>query len=413
MKFLRVPLVVIVGLAVGVVGLLLKNTCATTGWGGSAYTYMNLCYSDIGPLYYLRGFADNLFPYFDNYQGQYLEYPVLTGLTMWLANMFLGIVSDTASGAGFVYSNWILNLVFISAAIAVISKIKSANRNAAWWFALSPALLLTLGINWDALAVLLAVTAVLMWQTNRVVYAGIAIGLGAAAKLFPALILIPIAIDVYRSRSWLSGFKTLVAAGGAWLAINLPFIIFAREGWFEFYRFSSIRGIDFGSPWLGLKYVFDVSVSTEMANIFGLGAVAITSTFLFFARKRIDFITGVFVVVAVFALFNKVYSPQFWIWLAPLAALTAIRLRHFIFWNLAQTIYFYSIWRFLLYMTDASIDGGVNSREYGLAIVLMWLSTAALVGFALAGSWKSSGALARTGELQTETAPTSRSSLAT
>jgi uncharacterized membrane protein len=377
------PLVVLIGIAVSLAGLLFKNTCASSTWGGTSFTYQNLCYSDIGPLYYLRGFADGLFPYFNSFEGQFLEYPVLTGLTMWVASVIANAFSNSDSAAPFVYANWIFNLVFISAAIWVMSNIKTANRNAAWWFALSPALFLTLGINWDALAVLCAVAAVYLWQKEKPLASGIAIGLGAAAKLFPALILVPIAIDVIRKRNVRSGLITLVAAATTWLLVNAPFMVFSHEGWLEFYRFSSTRGIDFGSLWLGMNYVFSFEVSTQTANLLGLIAVAICSLLLLIFHKRVDFVSSVFIIVAVFTLFNKVYSPQFWIWLAPLAALTAIRLKHFVVWNMVQTLYFYCIWRYLLFLTDPTLDGGVNTREYGLAILLNWIATATLIALAV------------------------------
>ncbi|MEY2673058.1 MAG: hypothetical protein RLZZ508_935 [Actinomycetota bacterium] len=377
------PLVALVGAAVAIAGLLFKNTCVSSSWGGTAFTYQNLCYSDIGPLYFLRGFADGLIPYFNSFEGQYLEYPVLTGITMWVASFISHALSNSDSAAPFVYTNWAFNVILISSAVWVMSLIKSANKNAAWWFAFSPALFLTLGINWDALAVLCAIFAIHMWQKDSALGTGIAIGLGTAAKLFPALILIPIAIDVIRKRNMRIGLETLVAATTTWLLVNAPFMVFAHEGWLEFYKFSSTRGIDFGSLWLGLNYVFSIDVSTHTANLLGLIAVGICALALYIFRNRIDFVTGVFVIIAVFTLFNKVYSPQFWIWLAPIAALTAIRLKQFVVWNLVQTLYFYCIWRYLLFLTEPALDGVVNSREYGLAILLNWIATATLIALAV------------------------------
>jgi uncharacterized membrane protein len=302
---------------------------------------------------------------------------------MWVASFISHALSNSDSAAPFVYTNWAFNVILISSAVWVMSLIKSANKNAAWWFAFSPALFLTLGINWDALAVLCAIFAIHMWQKDSALGTGIAIGLGTAAKLFPALILIPIAIDVIRKRNMRIGLETLVAATTTWLLVNAPFMVFAHEGWLEFYKFSSTRGIDFGSLWLGLNYVFSIDVSTHTANLLGLIAVGICALALYIFRNRIDFVTGVFVIIAVFTLFNKVYSPQFWIWLAPIAALTAIRLKQFVVWNLVQTLYFYCIWRYLLFLTEPALDGVVNSREYGLAILLNWIATATLIALAV------------------------------
>src|SRR6185312_5885963 len=46
-----------------------------------------------------------------------------------------------------------------------------------------------------------------------------------------------------------------------------------------------------------------------------------------------------FLVVSAFVLFNKVYSPQFVVWLVPLAALAWPRWRDFLAWQLVEALY--------------------------------------------------------------------------
>jgi len=387
--------VVVVASVTAMFGYALKSVCATSDWGGDAHTYTNLCYSDIGPLYYLRGLANGVVPYFQDFHGQYVEYPVLTGVTMWIAALVVRGLTGGASTSLFVFINWLFNITFILLAVSLLARTRTSDEpqrgtnvtsRAAWWFALSPALLFTLGINWDALAVLFTIAAILAWQSGRSVVTGVAIGSGAAAKLFPALLLVPIAIDAIRNRSWRSALETFIASFGSWLLINFPFAVFAHTGWADFYHFSSTRGIDFGSPWLSLRDTFDIRVTTQQANLAGVLAVGLTAVALLLLRNRIDFLTGVFVIVAVFILFNKVYSPQYWLWITPLAALTAINLRAFALWNLAQFIYFVAIWRYLLFLTDPLVSGGISSKSYGWTIVIQWLSTLALIIYA---AWRS------------------------
>ena len=189
----------------------------------------------------------------------------------------------------FVALTWVTSVVFIGGTIALIARNATGNRHASWWLALSPALLLTLGINWDALAVMCTVAALIFYQRGRAGAAGLAIGIGAAAKLFPALLLVPLIANALSRRNLKDSFRLAVVAFGSWLAINLPFIIFARDGWWEFYRFSRERGIDFGSLWLGLSYAFNFTITTEQANTYGLVAVGIASLFIVLFARRLNF----------------------------------------------------------------------------------------------------------------------------
>ena len=59
------PILVIFALGGFVLGLLSKTPCTVSGWVDPG-RYTHLCYSDIPPLYSLRGFADNVIPYVQN-----------------------------------------------------------------------------------------------------------------------------------------------------------------------------------------------------------------------------------------------------------------------------------------------------------------------------------------------------------
>lgn len=381
--------------AVATAGFLLKQPCAPDGWGGSVANYYRLCYSDLGPLYYARGFADGVVPYLQQFDGRYLEYPVLIGFWMWLVASIVNAVG--AGGSGFVYLTWFSSLGFAVAAALLLRGI-GGRRERAWWFALSPALLFALGINWDALAVLAAVSACYLWQRSRPGWAGVAIGLGAAAKLFPALLLVPMVFALVDRRQWQQTLRLLGGAAGAWLAVNLPVWLASPDGWWEFYRFSKSRGIDFGSPWLALYYGPGIGFTTDQANNLGLVAVAVAVGLVWWWRRRLDVFTAGFFLVAVFTLVNKVYSPQFWLWLTPLAALAAVRLREFALWQVAQLVYFVGVWRFLLHSTDPTIAGGIDERAYAWTIAVHWTATAALLAVSL---WRASRTTrSRSGSLQ-------------
>lgn len=54
-----------------------------------------------------------------------------------------------------------------------------------------------------------------------------------------------------------------------------------------------------------------------------------------------------FLIVASFVMVNKVYSPQFIVWLIPLFALALPRWREFVVWMLVEVAHFYGLWFYL------------------------------------------------------------------
>src|ERR687891_2338239 len=73
-------------------GFLLKGQCLEP-WDGRQYSH--LCYNDIQPLYSIRGIEAGQFPYVDaqmngtDLANGGIEYPVLTGVFMWLVGTFV------------------------------------------------------------------------------------------------------------------------------------------------------------------------------------------------------------------------------------------------------------------------------------------------------------------------------------
>ena len=72
--------------------------------------------------------------------------------------------------------------------------------------------------NFDALATAFAVGAIFAWARRRPGLAGVLIGLGVAAKLYPILLLIPLAIMGVRTGRLRDVGKTAVARSspGCW-----------------------------------------------------------------------------------------------------------------------------------------------------------------------------------------------------
>ena len=118
--------------------------------------------------------------------------------------------------------------------------------------------------------------------------------------------------------------------------INLPFILSDFAGWRYFFEFSFNRGIGYGSIWeaaglLGLSI-------TDLNLLYTLTTLVVFTLVTIYYLKYADLEnlhSIAFFAVFAFTVFSKVYSPQYVLWLTPLAVL-ALRNR--------SQISFYFIW---------------------------------------------------------------------
>ncbi|MGW7431235.1 glycosyltransferase family 87 protein [Streptomyces sp. NPDC054861] len=378
------PVRVIALVAIGMfaLGMVQKVPCYDWAWfRGTTSQYTHACYSDIPHLFVGRGFSEGLIPYFDRLSGdiEFLEYPVLTGLFMEVAAWL------TPDGADLMHREqtyWMINSAMLLVCAAVLAVcVARTHRRRPWdglLVALAPAFALTATINWDLLAVALTSVAVLMWSRGRSLAFGIFIGLATAAKLYPVFLLGALLLLCWRAGKWREYGAALLGAGGAWFAVNLPVMLLAPEGWKQFYTFSQERNVDFGSVWLLLSQRTGEPITPETANVSaallmllacgGIAALALT------APRRPRFVQLAFLVVAAFVLVNKVYSPQYVLWLIPLAALARPRWRDFLIWQACEVMYFLSIWMYLAFTTSGNKQG-LPTDGYHFAVVLHLLGT--------------------------------------
>ncbi|MFJ4920516.1 glycosyltransferase family 87 protein [Streptomyces sp. NPDC088725] len=377
-----VRVVALVALGMFALGMAQKMPCYDWAWfRGASSQYTHACYSDIPHLFEGRGFAANLVPYFDRLPGDmnYLEYPVLTGV-------FMEVASWLTPGGSMQYREqmyWMVNagMLMICAAVIAVCTARTHRRRPwdALLVALAPAFALTATINWDLLAVALTAAAMLMWSRGRALAFGVLIGLATAAKLYPVLLLGPLLVLCWRAGKFRAYGVALLGAAGAWLVVNLPVMLLAPQGWEKFYTFSQERGIDFGSFWLIITQrtgrSLDVSSVNAYAMLLMVLACAGIGVLALMAPRRPRFAQLALLVVAAFILTNKVYSPQYVLWLIPLAALARPRWRDFLIWQACEVVYYLGIWMYLAYTTSGEAHKGLPAEGYQLAIAVHLLGT--------------------------------------
>ena len=92
------------------------------------------------------------------------------------------------------------------------------------------------------------------------------------------------------------------------------------------------------------------------------------------APQRPRLAAVLFLIVVAFVLTNKVYSPQYSLWLIPLAVLARPRWTSFLIWQAGEVVYFVAIWWYLAGygIEDAS---ALQGPEYAVAILVRMLAT--------------------------------------
>jgi len=365
------------------VGYLTKLPCHAESFAGDA-RYTRLCYSDIPFLYQLRGFADGWLPYIQTGDGRgpALEYPVLTGFFMQVASWLTGR-EGSAQERALLFYDWNVILLFVCFLATVVFTALTVRRRPwdAALVALAPGVILCAVINWDLLAVALTAGAMLAWSRARLTWAGVLLGLAVAAKFYPVLLLGPLFLLCLRGGRLKAFWVTTGWALVSWTVVNLPVYLANHDGWLEFYTFSSTRGGDWGSPWYVLQ-VWGHAIPADQLNNVAIGLLGLlclgVATLIMSARQRPRVAQVAFLVIAAFCLTNKVYSPQYVLWLIPLAALARPRWRDFLIWQTGEIVYFAAIWYFLQqYGTD---DKGLPEGWYVVAILVHLLATVYFAG---------------------------------
>lgn len=399
---LRVCILMAIAILIG--GWLFKAACIQTGPDGNLdqggqRPWITACYTDVVPLYGSHELDIGALPYkaswVDNGEVRYMEYPVLTGFWMYLISGLSHGYIAVAKASGVLPVPLDVGAYFTIGAIALgllylwaVSCTARIARRRIWDTAimcLSPLLVVHAFTNWDLIPIALTAAAMLAWAGKKPVLAGVLIGLGTAAKLYPVLLLGPLLILCLRAGKMREWTRTAVTAAAVWLVINVPVMLAWPSGWYEFIRLNSERPPEYDSWYfiyatLSGSTIWDKApgaaspslVNTLSLALFVLACLAI-GWFGLSVHRRPRFAQLAFLVVAAFLLTNKVWSPQYSLWLLPLAVLAVPRWRPLLFWQASEAV----VWVLLMLSFAGEANKGlsiypfINAALVRDALVLM------------------------------------------
>jgi uncharacterized membrane protein len=382
-----------------------KSPCRDGAWTDYKQ-YTNFCYTDVLALYYAEGLSNGEVPYVDHA----VEYPVLTGVMMGVVGLPIHAYGqshpDFNQGQAF-YD--VTALVLILFALATVAMMLALRRNRPWdaaMFAFSPALLVTATVNWDFLAIVLAVAGVYAWSRKWPGYwapalAGVCLGLGTAAKLWPGFLFVGLLAIALRTWRWIPFFVAAGTAAVTWLAVNLPVMLTNFDNWRRFIDLNNERGVDWGVLYYIGRYVdgkfwtggegdsglfqwLSRDENRSLLNGISLALFALCCLAIVWLTMQAPVpprLTQLaFLTVAAFLLFNKVWSQQFTLWLLPLAILARPRWGAFLAWQLAEVAYFLTFYGELLGASGKSV---MPEGVFIFASIARWVTVAVLCGLVI------------------------------
>ncbi|HVY08927.1 MAG TPA: glycosyltransferase 87 family protein [Mycobacteriales bacterium] len=403
-------------------GYLQKSPCLSHAYSDE-YQYTRLCYTDTYVLYTNEGLNARTdaaghvtgavgVPYRDHP----VEYPPVIGGLMWASAEVTSILHGGGADPSGTRATTFFNVTALGlAALALISTwtvAKLAGRQRVWdamMVAVSPVLLMHAFTNWDLAAVALTGLGLWLWSRGSPAWAGLALGVGVATKLYPVLVLVALVMLCARASRWGAAAKATAGAAAGVLVAYLPAILVSRSfpfpsascdgahplsGWRFFYELSKTRGADWGSVWLVIQHVFSghaigravsspaqcgaapsdlnwLSAIAVLAVVAGVGALVALAP----RRPRVGQVA--FLLVAGFVMLNKVDSPQYALWLVPLAVLARPRWTSLLVWQVVEVL-LGAANLYTLIALDHS-DQGLPMDTYLVVIVVRDIVLAALM----------------------------------
>ena len=409
---------VLITLLTSLLGFWQKSPCRVHPWT-EQYQYTRACYTDVFALYFAERLSDGATPYLDHP----VEYPVVIGGVMAVAAGVTEVFPENEGPRRFYDVTWAL--LTACAVVVVFTTARLAGRRRVWdaaMFAAAPLLVIHGSTNWDLGAMALAGLGLVQWARARPLAAGLLLGAATATKLYPLLCLVPLlalclragrlrafavtamatvltpialSVPVYLvspSYAEVGGVQTAVAGtplsrlGAEGLAALAPHTVAVAqdgtvvEGVNAAYRFVELnreRPADWDSLWFALQTARGLPLdSGDGAPAILNAGVAVTLLLALAgvvllawkAPRRPRLMPLLFLTVLAFLITNKVWSPQFSLWLVPLALLARPRWRPFLAWQVAEVLVLLS--RFYFFVGNSVPGEGIPVGAFLTAVLL-------------------------------------------
>lgn len=341
---------------------------ALLDWSGNRQ-YTSACYTDIITSY---GNYSHAFPYAGDLANA-PEHPVLAVLFGWFMYWIAGGLSTIAAALGLSIAAPVVYFFVTAFTLSIlwmitVRIIADLTGNRIWDTILlvcSPIVIVHAFTHWEILSVTAAVSALWFLSRNHYGYAGVCIGLGISAQIWPIVLLLALFMIAGRNETWMETLRCLEATILSWAAINLPIALLFPHNWFNFYVKSYMQMWDWQScftmliretNWIGFDHPTTLNLITTI--LFGIGFLAIL-ILIYKAPSAPGVPEVTFLLLIVWMLSTKEWHPQYAMWFLPFIVLTAPKWRLVFIWGSIEALVWYIQMLHMLGKDNHGLPAGV------------------------------------------------------
>jgi hypothetical protein len=266
----------------------------------------------------------HVFPYLD----RGVEYPVVIGYLAY------ALASITGTATRFFIANGVIDAALV---IAMTCLLRERGGRRIWRWIAAPPLVFFAFHNWDMVAIVPAIVGLLAYAQGADRLAGASLAFGASTKVFPGLFVVPLAIMRWCDGRRRDAIRLVAWAAGVLALLNGPIFLLDRPGWWYPAEFQGRRDATWGSLWYWLLRLpefahLEHGNPAELANVLGAVVLVVALAFItvLAVQRHLDAIAIGAAVTAAFVLTNKVYSPNYDLWLVPFFVLLPVTRKHWL-----------------------------------------------------------------------------------
>jgi len=324
-------------------------------------------YSDVATLYFRDNLADHPRPYLD-YQ---LEYPVGTGLLIYVLNFARALPA-------YFLATWLWMAV---SALLIALIVPRFRHGRLLLFACSPALALYVNLNWDMWGVLLMVVALYLFTRERDGWTAAVLAAAVWTKFFPIVFLPLLVADRLRRRGWQAAGRMVAVFALTSAVINAPLLLVAPGAWWYFFEFNAKRG-DTMSLWSVFQSWQLSPAELSLLSTVLLVAGLVVLLILQWRSPPGAWLPACCAALGWFFFVNKVYSAQYSLWIVVLLAVIGAGSALAVAWSAADLLYFAAHFLYLgllyiseearIWFTQYGLMPAIGLREGVLLVVIGW-----------------------------------------
>lgn len=247
----------------------------------------------------------------------------------------------------------------------------------------SPVVIVHAFTHWEILSITTVVGALWCLSRQHFGYAGVFIGLGISAQIWPVFLLLALYIIAGRNDQWWETLRCTEFTILSWAAINIPVAVLFPHTWFRYFVDVYLQMWDWQSGfalliretnWLG----FDRATTLNLVTV-GMFSVLLVMIIAVIAQSPST--PGVpevtLLLLVAWLLSTKEWSSQFSLWLVPIIVLAVPKWRLVFAWGAVEAVLWYVQALHMLGKDHLGLPGGMLDFMLiirgGLLLMLVWV----------------------------------------